>query len=56
MLLCRVGTNETKVDNLIIVPDSVQVTLLSTEPSVRVLTGCQGRAPKLAPHGYFLRL
>lgn len=55
MLNCA-GTSETKVDNVIIVFHSVQVARRLTDFSIPVLTGFQGRALKLAPHCYFLRL
>lgn len=55
MLNCG-GTSETKVDNVIIVFHFVQVAQCLTDFSIPVLTGFQGRALKLAPHCYFLRL
>lgn len=55
-MLNRGGTSETKVDNVIIVFDSVQVAQRLTDFSIRVLMLFQGRALKLAPHCYFLRL
>lgn len=55
MLNCG-STSETKVDNVMIVFQSVQVAVRLTDFSIPVLTGFQAGALKLAPHGYFLRL
>ncbi len=55
MLNCS-GTSETKVDKVIIVFYSIQVSQRLTDFSIRVLTGFQGSALKLAPLCYFLRL